>query len=85
MKIRFRKPRLRINKSGKISLSGGGASIGNKNARLNISKSGVSGTVSTGKGQSYNTKRGWNCGFVLLLFVAASGAAAISGTVTLLR
>lgn len=78
MKIRFRKPRLRINKSGKISLSGGGMSVGNKNAHLNISKSGVSGTVGTGKGQSYNTKRGWNCGFALLLFVVVGSAVGTS-------
>jgi hypothetical protein len=69
MKFRFRKPRLRINKKGKISLSGGGASVGNKNARLNVSKSGVSATVGA-KGSSYNTKRGANCSLVLVLMAA---------------
>jgi hypothetical protein len=82
MNFRFRKPRLRVNKKGKISLSGGGMSIGNKNARLNISKSGVSGTVGA-KGKSYNTKRGWNCGFIALMFIG-SALAGIAGAVNLL-
>lgn len=76
MKFRFRKPSLRINKKGKISLSGAGLSAGGKNARVNLSKSGVSGTVS-GKGSSYNTRRGVQCGFIFLFFVAASAAGSI--------
>lgn len=69
--MKFRKPRLRISKKGKISLSGGGVSIGGRHARVNISKSGVSGTVGA-KGIRYNTRRGLNCGLVFVLFIAAS-------------
>ena len=81
MKFKFRKPRLRISKSGKPSLSGGGVSFGGKGGRVNLSKSGLSATVG-GKGASYNTKRGWNCGFVALLIVGV-GAASIAGIVHL--
>jgi hypothetical protein len=74
MKFRIRKPRLRVSKSGKPSLSGGGISFGGKGGRVNLSKSGLSATVG-GKGASYNTKRGWNCGFIALLVIGASIAA----------
>lgn len=72
MNFRYRKPRLRISKKGKISLTGGGVRIGGRNAGINISKSGASGTVGV-KGAGYNTKRGWNCGLILLLGLIASG------------
>jgi hypothetical protein len=75
--MRIRKPRLRISKKGKVSFGGGGLSLGGKHARLNISKSGVSGTVGAG-GSSYNTKRGLNCGFIFLLTVAASSAVTVT-------
>lgn len=70
--MRIRKPRLRIGKSGKISLSGGGVSFGGKNARVNLSKSGVSGTLRAGKA-SYNTRRGCSMPFFvagILLFLS---------------
>jgi hypothetical protein len=81
--MRIRKPRLRISKKGKVSLSGGGLSLGGKHARLNISKSGVNETVGAG-GSSYNTKRGLNCGLIFLLTVAAGSAAMVGITQMLL-
>lgn len=82
MKFRIRKPRLRISKSGKVSLSGFGASVGGKNNRLNISKSGLSGTVGA-KGQSFNTKRGFNCGLIALFALTASIATLVGVTYSL--
>jgi hypothetical protein len=79
MKFKFRKPRLRISKKGKPSLSGDGISFGDKGGRVNLSKSGLSATVG-GKGSSYNTRHGWNCGFILL-FVLGAGVASIAGVV----
>lgn len=82
MKFRIRKPRLRMNKKGKISLSGGGASFGDKNSRINISKSGVNSTVGA-DGKSYNTNRGWNCGFIML-FALGVGTMALGSTIYLI-
>lgn len=54
----FRKPRLRITKKGKVSLSGGGMRIGGKAGGVNLSRKGVSSTISSPVG-SYNTRRGF--------------------------
>lgn len=66
--FRVRKPRLTIGKKG-VKVSSGGVSIGGKNTRVNISKSGVSTTTKIGKA-SYNSKRGCSMplGILILLF-----------------
>jgi hypothetical protein len=80
--FRIRKPRLRVSKRGKVSLSGGGLSIGGKAGRVNISKSGVS-TSFGGKHLRYNSRRGMNCGFIALLVLGATGTAIGAVGVTL--
>ena len=59
--FKFRKPRLRISKKGKISLGGGGVSVGGKFARVNLSKSGASTSTIAGP-VAYNSRRGWSFG-----------------------
>ena len=59
--FKFRKPRLRISKKGKISFGGGGVSVGSKHARVNLSKSGASTSTSAGP-VLYNSRRGWSIG-----------------------
>ena len=50
--------------------------------QINLSKSGLSATVG-GKGASYNTKRGFNCGFIALLIIGAGVVSSIGGIVAL--
>lgn len=59
--FKFRKPRLRISKKGKISFGGAGVSVGGKHARVNLSKSGASTSTSAGP-VAYNSRRGWSFG-----------------------
>lgn len=76
----FRKPKLRINKKGKLSLSGGSMRIGGRSGGVNFSRKGVSGSVRTPIG-SYNTRRGWtgNCFGVMVMFVVGvSGLATVA-------
>ena len=54
--LKLRKPSLRITSKG-VKLTNIGASLGGKNARLNLSRKGVSATVGT-PGASMNTRRG---------------------------
>lgn len=61
--FKFRKPRLRMTKKGP-KLSGGGMSVGGKNAKVNFSKSGASLSAGAGKAR-YNSRRGWSMGCVL--------------------
>ncbi len=59
--FKFRKPRLRISKKGKISFGGGGISVGSRQAKVNLSKSGASTSTSAGP-VHYNSRRGWSFG-----------------------
>lgn len=82
--FRVRKPRLRISKRGKVSLSGGGISVGGRNARINLSKSGVSTSFGV-PGIRYNSRRGLTvgggrrarrgqaCGCIFLLALGLAG------------
>lgn len=75
--FRVRKPRLRMTKKG-LKLSGGGVSIGGKNARVNVSKSGTSFSGGVGKAR-YNSRQGWSMGCTLpilsmLVLIAALAA-----------
>jgi hypothetical protein len=72
--ISFRKPRLRLSKKGKLSLSPGSMRIGGRNAGLNISRRGMSGSVKVGP-VSYNTRRGasMRCRPMLLIVLAGLG------------
>lgn len=65
--FKFRKPRLTIGKKGP-KISGAGASIGGKNFKVNLSKSGVNTTSKIGKA-SYNSKRGCSMPLGILLLV----------------
>jgi hypothetical protein len=69
--FKFRKPKLRISKKGKVSFGGGGVSVGGKNARVNISKSGASTSGKAGPA-SYNSKRGWSLGCAVIIIVGLS-------------
>lgn len=68
--FKIRKPRLRIGKKG-VKLEGGGVSVGGKNARVNLSKSGASVSGGVGKAR-YNSRRGWSLGCVLPILMVAS-------------
>jgi hypothetical protein len=54
--LKIRKPALRVTSKG-VKLTNIGASLGGKNARINLSRKGVSATVGT-PGASLNTRRG---------------------------
>jgi len=68
--MKIRKPRITIGKKG-VGLSNIGASVGGKNARVNIGRKGLSGTVRAG-GASFNTRKG--CSLPIGLFLAALAA-----------
>lgn len=63
----IRKPRIRLTKKG-LKVQGPSARIGNRNASVNVSKSGVSVSGGT-KHARYNSRRGANFGCVLPVVV----------------
>ena len=71
----IRRPRLHINRRGKISLSGGGLSIGGKGARINVSRQGVSYSIG-GRRLRFNSRRGASCGCLVLLVICVAGTLA---------
>jgi hypothetical protein len=77
--FRVRKPRLRFTKNG-VRLSGGGFSVGGKNARVNFSKSGTSFSGGVGKAR-YNSRRGWSMGCTLPIVLLLSVIAAFAGMI----
>jgi hypothetical protein len=70
--ISFRKPRLRLSKKGKLSLSPGSMRIGGRKAGLNISRRGMSGSVRVGP-VSYNTRRGASMRCLPMLLIVLAG------------
>lgn len=71
----FRKPKLRITKKGKLSISGGGIRIGGKGGGINLSRKGVSGTIGSPVG-SYNTRRGFTARGLFRGWRSSSGRSA---------
>jgi hypothetical protein len=57
MKFTIRWPRIRVSKKGKVSVVNAGVSLGNKNARINVGRQGVSTSVGV-PGARLNSRRG---------------------------
>lgn len=76
--MRIRKPRVRISSKG-VRVTNVGARIGTHRAGINVSRRGISSSLS-GKGWSYNTRRGFSlnpfacCSVLAVLPVAIIGS-----------